>query len=110
MKSGIEVHGFSHITGGGMFDNLERILSDDLAVTVDISSWGVPPVFEYLLSFADVEKNERYRTFNMGIGFVVILPKDNAEKVTSLLQHEGETVYQIGHIHKRDGEVVTLIG
>ena len=45
MKSGVEVHGFSHITGGGMFDNLERILSDDLAVTVDVSSLGVPPVF-----------------------------------------------------------------
>jgi len=110
MKSGIEVHGFSHITGGGMFDNLERILSDDLAVTVDVSSWGVPPVFEYLLGFADVEKNEAYRTFNMGIGFVVILPKENAEQVAVLLTDVGETVYEIGHIHQRDGEAVTLVG
>ena len=110
MKSGIEVHGFSHITGGGMFDNLERILSDDLAVTVDVSSWGVPPVFEYLLGFANVEKNEAYRTFNMGIGFVVILPKENAEQVAALLTDAGETVYEIGHIHQRDGEAVTLVG
>ncbi|MDQ7057264.1 MAG: phosphoribosylformylglycinamidine cyclo-ligase [Ghiorsea sp.] len=110
MKSGVQVHGFSHITGGGMFDNLERILADDLAVTVDVSSWGVPPVFEYLLSFADVDKNERYRTFNMGIGFVVILPKDAAAQAEQVLTDAGETVYHIGNIHKRDGEVVTLLG
>jgi len=109
MKSGIEIHGFSHITGGGMFDNLERILADDLAVTVDVNAWGVPPVFEYLLSFADVEKNERYRTFNMGIGFVVILSQENAAQATHLLQESGETVYEIGRIHQRDGESVTLI-
>ncbi|PCI02436.1 MAG: phosphoribosylformylglycinamidine cyclo-ligase [Zetaproteobacteria bacterium] len=109
MKSGVEVHGFSHITGGGMFDNLERILADNLAVTVDVSSWGVPPVFEYLLSFADVDKTERYRTFNMGIGFVVILSKDNAAQATRVLEEAGETVYQIGHIHQRDGESVTLL-
>ena len=109
MKSGVEVHGFSHITGGGMFDNLERILSDDLAVTVDVSSWGVPPVFEYLLGFADVAKNERYRTFNMGIGFVVILPQAKAEQATKLLTEAGETVYSIGNIHKRNGDIVTLI-
>ncbi len=110
MKSGVKAHGFSHITGGGMFDNLERILSDDLAVTVDVGSWGVPPVFEYLLSFADVEKNERYRTFNMGIGFVVILPESEATRAEAILKEAGETVYRIGHIHKRDGEAVTLLG
>jgi len=110
MKSGAQVHGFSHITGGGMFDNLERILTEDLAVTVDVSSWGVPPVFEYLLNFADVERNESYRTFNMGIGFAVILPKESVQEVTALLTSEGETVYEIGHIHKRNGEAVTLIG
>ncbi len=110
MQSDIEVHGFSHITGGGMFDNLERILSDDLAVTIDVQTWGVPPVFEYLLDFADVEKDERYRTFNMGIGFVVIVPKDVAAQTESLLQKAGETVYRMGHIHSRDaGEVVTLV-
>ena len=110
MKSGVDVHGFSHITGGGMFDNLERILSADLAVTVDVSTWGVPPVFEYLLGFADVAKNERYRTFNMGIGFVVILPKEAAAQAKTILKNAGETVYHIGHIHKRDGAEVTLVG
>ncbi|MDT8375734.1 MAG: phosphoribosylformylglycinamidine cyclo-ligase [Mariprofundaceae bacterium] len=110
MKSGVAVHGFSHITGGGMFDNMERIVSEDLAVTIDISSWPVLPAFEYLLSFANVERNERYRTFNMGIGFAVILPEGEAEKAEAVLKDAGETVYRIGSIHRRSGEPVTLIG
>jgi len=110
MKSDIDIHGFSHITGGGMFDNFERLLTDDLAVTIDVSSWSVPPAFEYLLGFADVERDERYRTFNMGIGFAVILPESEAEKVEALLAAAGETTYRIGKVHARSGEPVTLIG
>jgi phosphoribosylformylglycinamidine cyclo-ligase len=110
MKSAVNVHGFSHITGGGMFDNLERILTEDLAVTVDVSSWPVPAAFEYLLSFAEVERDERYRTFNMGIGFAVILPESEAEKARAVLSEAGETVYTIGRVHKREGEPVTLVG
>lgn len=110
MAAGVSVHGFSHITGGGMFDNIERILPEGLAATVDVSSWPVPPVFEYLLSFADVARDERYRTFNMGIGFVAILPEAEAEKAESVLTDAGETVYRIGQIHKYDGEIVMLVG
>ncbi len=110
MQAGATVHGFSHITGGGMFDNIERILPEGLAATVDILSWPVPQVFEYLLSFADVARDECYRTFNMGIGFVAILPEIEAEKATSVLSDAGETVYRIGAIHKKVGEAVTLEG
>jgi len=109
MKSGADIHGFSHITGGGMFDNFERLLTDDLAITIDISAWPVPPVFEYLLSFADVARDERYRTFNMGIGFAVILPESEADHVEAVLQQAGEMTYRIGRIHKKDGDVVTLV-
>ncbi len=110
MQSGAEVHGFSHITGGGMFDNFERLLTDELAVTIDVSAWPVPPAFEYLLGFADVARDERYRTFNMGIGFAVILPETEADKVEAVLQKAGETTYRMGSVHQRDGEVVSLIG
>lgn len=110
MKSDVEIHGFSHITGGGMFDNFERLLTDDLAVTIDVSSWPVPPAFEYLLGFANVERDERYRTFNMGIGFAVILPEAEAEKAEAVLKEAGETTYRIGTVHQRDDEPVTLIG
>lgn len=109
-KHGVAVHGFSHITGGGLFDNLERILAEDLAATIDVSSWEMPAAFDYLLSFANVEKNERYRTFNMGIGFAVILSEDQAGRAEAALNEAGETVYRIGHVHQRSGEAVTLVG
>jgi len=109
LKANVEVHGYSHITGGGMFDNIERILPEGLAATVDISSWPVPPVFDYLLSFADVARDERYRTFNMGIGFVAILSEAAADKAEVVLKETGETVYRVGQIHKSNGETVTLV-
>jgi len=110
LEGDIEVHGYSHITGGGMFDNIERILPAGLAATVNIASWPTPPVFEYLLSFANVTRDESYRTFNMGIGFVAILAEPEAVKAESVLEQAGETTYRIGSIHQRDGEAVTLIG
>ena len=93
-----------------MFDNIERILPEGLAATVDVSSWPVPPVFEYLLNFANVERDESYRTFNMGIGFVAILSESEAAKAAAVLTDAGETVYKIGRIHQKDDEVVSLIG
>jgi len=110
LKAGVEVHGYSHITGGGMFDNIERILPAGLAATVDVSSWAVPPVFEYLLNFANVERGESYRTFNMGIGFVAILSESDVARAEEVLTEAGETVYKIGRIHQIEDEVVTLIG
>ncbi|MDQ6965981.1 MAG: AIR synthase-related protein, partial [Mariprofundaceae bacterium] len=108
--TGVDVHGYSHITGGGMFDNIERILPEGLAATVDISSWPVPPVFDYLLSFANVARDERYRTFNMGIGFAVILSSADADQAENVLKSAGETVYRIGRIHLQALESVTLVG
>jgi len=110
IAAGVEVHGYSHITGGGMFDNIERILPEGLAATVDIAAWPIPPVFDYLLSFADVARDESYRTFNMGVGFVAILSESEAAKAETVLCDAGETVYRIGRVHARDGETVTLIG
>jgi len=110
MQSCADIHGFSHITGGGMFDNFERLLSDDLAVTINVAAWPVPAVFEYLLGFADVARDERYRTFNMGIGFAVIAHESEAEKIEAVLREAGESTYRIGSVHERDGDAVTLIG
>ena len=106
--AGVDVHGYAHITGGGMFDNIERILPDSLSAEVDASAWPVPPVFDYLLSMADVPFAERYRTFNMGIGFVVILPESEAEQAAQVLKDAGETVHAIGRVRERDGDPVVL--
>jgi len=108
MSSGVGVHGFSHITGGGMFDNLERLLPAGLSAHIDVSAWPVPPVFEYLLGFADVVPAERYRTFNMGVGFVAILPEAEADKAQAVLTGTGDTVYRIGRIQARTQAPVIL--
>ncbi|MBF0281589.1 MAG: phosphoribosylformylglycinamidine cyclo-ligase [Zetaproteobacteria bacterium] len=112
MRAGIKVHGFSHITGGGMFDNIERILPEGLAASVDISSWPVSPIFNYLLSFAEVDIAERYRTFNMGIGFAIVLDPSEVKETIDILQSVGEEVYTIGKVCSRSEgvEAVTLVG
>jgi len=108
-QAGVIVHGYAHVTGGGMFDNIERILPEGLSATVDTTSWPVPPVFAYLLSMAEIPFAERYRTFNMGVGFVVILPEPESEAACDALTQAGETVFRIGRIHPRDGEAVRLV-
>ncbi|MDX8412569.1 MAG: phosphoribosylformylglycinamidine cyclo-ligase [Mariprofundales bacterium] len=109
LQAGVAVHGFSHITGGGIFDNIARIMPEGLSATVDRASWSVPAVFGYLLGFADVARDECYRTFNMGIGFVVILAKADADAAQSALEAAGETVFRIGTIGQHRDRAVTLL-
>ena len=79
------VRGMVHVTGGGLVDNLPRILADDLAAELDPSAWAVPPVLAWLVAEGDVPFHERYRAFNMGIGFVVaVRPEDEAAALASL--------------------------
>ncbi|MDX8401983.1 MAG: phosphoribosylformylglycinamidine cyclo-ligase [Mariprofundaceae bacterium] len=108
-KAGATIHGLAHITGGGLFDNIERILPDDLAARIDTSAWPTPAVFEYLFSLVDVPFRERYRTFNMGIGFVVVLPEKEADAAIRALTEIGETVTRIGGIDRRQTEAVRLV-
>ncbi len=110
LAANIMVHGYAHITGGGMFDNIERILPAGVAATIDCTAWSVPPVFDYVLDVADVAQDECYRTFNMGIGFAVVLPASVAEQAKEVLTQAGESVFQIGHITVRnDCPAVTLL-
>ena len=79
------VRGMVHVTGGGLIDNVPRILADDLAAEIDPSAWPVPPVFTWLVMAGDVPVRERYRAFNMGIGFVVVVrPEDESAARASL--------------------------
>ncbi len=108
LREKIDTHGLCHITGGGLFDNIARILPNGLCAEVDTSAWRIPPVFEYLLSLADIERDERYRTFNMGIGFVAILPETMLSRACALLQQAGEEVTVIGRVTSRSGDAVVL--
>ncbi len=108
LAAGLHAHGYAHITGGGMYDNIERILPAGLAAAIDTASWPVPPLFDYVLDVAHVAHDERYRTFNMGIGFVVIVPAGMAGEARQVLSDAGEQVFEIGRVMARQHAAVVL--
>ncbi|KAH9534885.1 hypothetical protein CY35_17G026300 [Sphagnum magellanicum] len=99
-KGGIK--GIAHITGGGFTDNIPRIFPQGLGVTVNTGSWEVPPIFKWLQEKGAVEDAEMRRTFNMGIGMVLIVAKDVAESIVSGERGSGK-YYVLGHITKGEG-------
>lgn len=94
------VHGMVHITGGGFYDNIPRALPEGLAAEVDASAWPMPPIFRLLQEWGNVAWPEMYRTFNMGIGMVVITSPEEAKKMRAWLQEKGEAFYDIGRVAK----------
>ena len=108
VREGI-VKGLVHVTGGGFYDNIPRVLPAGTAVTVDTDAWPNLPVFEKLREWGGVEAAEMYRTFNMGIGMIVVLSADDAVRATEMLRTAGEAVYTIGRVEAGDG-TVTLKG
>lgn len=92
------VHGLAHITGGGLRDNIERILPEQCRVTLDRRTWRVPPVFSWLQGLGDIDTEEMFRTFNMGIGFALLLPREAAETARTLLARQGVDAWVIGEV------------
>jgi len=103
-ESGVPVHALSHITGGGLTENLPRVLPDSLAAKVDVTSWARPAVFDWLQEQGNVAEEEMYRVLNCGIGMVVVVPAEKADQARAHLQALGETVYRLGEIVARSGE------
>ncbi|NMG34245.1 phosphoribosylformylglycinamidine cyclo-ligase [Azoarcus sp. TTM-91] len=105
------VKGMAHITGGGITENVPRILRDELTARIDAASWTLPPLFQWLQQAGNVDIQEMYRVFNCGIGMAVVVAEADADKVTAQLSAAGETVYRIGRIDKRgEGEAQTIVG
>lgn len=94
----VEVRALCHITGGGLTENIPRVLPNNCKAVIDCASWELPPVFAWLQKHGNVEAKEMVRTFNCGIGMVVCIAKEEAEQTRKLLQAAGETVFEIGHI------------
>ena len=90
------VHGIAHITGGGLHENLERILPAGVGVTIDRGSWPVPPVFTWLQQLGDVDDEEMYRVFNMGVGLVLVVSPYYAESIQQQLATSGLESWLIG--------------
>ncbi len=105
-----EVKGLAHITGGGLLENIPRILADDLNAVLDGKAWQFPPVFQWLMEQGQVELREMHRTFNCGIGMVLVVAADDAERAAAFLAERGETVYRIGRIEQRsEGQPQTVV-
>ena len=102
----VPVLGLAHITGGGITDNIPRVLSDGLEVVLDRKSWQRDPVFEWLQKTARISSAEMYRTFNCGIGMIAIVPKEQAQTAVDLLNSRGETASVIGEVRKGANGVV----
>ena len=101
-----EIKGMAHITGGGFLENIPRVLPDNVDVVIEEGSWPVPPIFSLLESAGNIEKSEMYRTFNMGIGFIMICDQANAMKVFDCCKEMGEEVYMIGMVSEGNKSVI----
>jgi phosphoribosylformylglycinamidine cyclo-ligase len=104
------IHAFAHITGGGLTENIPRILPDHLGVQIQAGSWPVPPVFNWLAKAGGIASGEMVRTFNCGAGMVVIVDPDRADELVELFSKAGETASKIGMVVSRDGEAVHIEG
>ncbi|MFC2337519.1 MAG: phosphoribosylformylglycinamidine cyclo-ligase [Negativicutes bacterium] len=93
-----DLHGMAHITGGGFYDNIPRALPKNMGAEIDATAWEMPPIFRLLQAWGNVAWPEMYRTFNMGIGMVLIAAAGEAEKIKAALAKEGEAVYEIGRV------------
>lgn len=101
----LPVHAISHITGGGLQENLPRVLPENAKAVVDLNSWTRPEVFNWLQRGGNVDEYEMYRTLNCGVGMIIVVDQDKAEEAISLLNAEGENAWQIGRIETAtDGE------
>jgi phosphoribosylformylglycinamidine cyclo-ligase len=100
------VVGMAHITGGGITENLPRILPKNISAVVETGTWTPPPIFTHLQQLGSVDQEEMLRTFNMGIGLIAVVPADKFRRVKSMLDRAGEKFCMIGRTVKGDRKVL----
>lgn len=110
LKEKVKIKGMNHITGGGFYENIPRGLPNGLAAKIDTQSFPTPKVFEWLQQQADIETSEMYNVFNMGIGYTVIVNKEDVSKALDILKEQDIAAYQIGEIVKSNDEPIYLEG
>ncbi len=101
LRDGAAIKGLAHITGGGITENIPRVLPETLCAEIDLSNWALPPLFKWLQATAHIDDAEMLKTFNCGIGMAVIVAADQADSVTALLQQAGEQVISLGTLRDR---------
>ena len=104
------VKGMAHITGGGLTENIPRVLPDAVMAAIGRDTWDAPPLFAWLQEHGKIDDAEMARTFNCGIGMVVVVANEHAEAAGKFLRGHGETVFIIGEIRTRQpGEAQTIV-
>ena len=101
------VHALAHITGGGLTENLPRVLPEGMGAEIDLGAWDLPPVFKWLAATGGMAEAELLKTFNCGIGMIVVVSADRADALTAVLEEAGETVSRIGSVTGTPGVAYT---
>ncbi len=101
----VNVKGISHITGGGFYENMPRMLNEKVALNIDKDSYEVPAIFKLIQKEGNIPLRDMYNTFNMGIGMAIIVPKEEQEKALEILKEAGETAYVIGEVVEGNKEI-----
>lgn len=99
------IHAMAHITGGGLYENIPRVLPSDMRVSIDRRTWEIPPLFRLIQQHGNVPDAEMFRVFNMGVGFVLIVARERMSEVIEALQRAGETAWLIGEVQRGSREV-----
>jgi phosphoribosylformylglycinamidine cyclo-ligase len=107
LDSGL-IKGLAHITGGGLTENIPRILPEATGVRINPGTWPVLPIFELMRDIGRIEDAEMFRTFNMGVGMVIIAATEDTEKIKAHFEKRGEALYEIGRVTQGDREVTII--
>ena len=109
LSAGITIKGIVHITGGGFYENIPRILPDTTAARIDRSSFETPAIFNIIQKEGTVSDSEMFTTFNMGIGMMLFVDKNTADRTVEKLKQAGESPRVIGAVTSRDGAPVAIV-
>ncbi|MBW4567743.1 MAG: phosphoribosylformylglycinamidine cyclo-ligase [Tolypothrix carrinoi HA7290-LM1] len=107
-QAGLEIHGMAHITGGGLPENLPRCLGKNQAIKINPDSWTIPPVFQWLAETGSVSSEAMYNTFNMGIGFVLLVPPNQVDVTINYLKSQDISAHAIAQVIAGNGELLEL--
>ena len=110
LLSKTEILGMAHITGGGITENVARILPEGCSALIEKGSWDVPPVFPWLKDLGGIEEKEMYRTFNNGIGLVLSVKANELNRVLQICEEAGEKAYHIGEVVSGEKKVKIVPG
>jgi phosphoribosylformylglycinamidine cyclo-ligase len=106
IKEKLKIKGIAHITGGGFYENINRILPESCNALINKGSWLVPDIFRFLQKYGNVSEKEMYRVFNMGIGMAIIINKNDADVLLNIMDDLNEDIFKIGEIIPGGGEVI----